>query len=75
MSQAGKGVLSKRALFYIRAELERKGTLIGPMDLLIAGHARSEGLVLVTNNTREFCRVERLVVEDWTKEQAGEMST
>ncbi len=54
----------------IRAELERQGTPIGPMDLLIAGHARSEGLVLVTNNIREFCRVERLMVEDWTREQA-----
>ena len=53
----------------IRAELERKGTPIGPMDLLIAGHARSEGLVLVTNNTREFCRVEKLMMEDWTRDQ------
>lgn len=53
----------------IRAELERKGTPIGPMDLLIAGHARSEWLVLVTNNTKEFCRVERLMVEDWTRDQ------
>lgn len=52
----------------VRAELERKGMLIGPMDLLIAGHARSEGLILVTNDTRGFCRVERLVVEDWTRE-------
>lgn len=57
----------------VRAELKGKGMPIGPMDLLIAGHARSEGLILVTNNTREFCRVEGLVVEDWTKEQAGEM--
>ncbi len=57
----------------VRAELESKGTPIGPMDLLIVGHARSEGLILVTNNTREFCRVEGLVVEDWTKEQAGEI--
>lgn len=57
----------------VRAEPESKGMPIGPMDLLIAGHARSEGLILVTNNTREFCRVEGLVVEDWTKEQAGEM--
>lgn len=56
----------------VRAELETKGMPIGPMDLLIAGHARSEGLILVTNNTREFCRVEGLVVENWTKEQAGE---
>ena len=53
----------------IRANLERKGTPIGPMDLLIAGHAKAEGLVLVTNNTREFLRVEGLMLEDWTKEQ------
>ena len=52
----------------IRADLERKGTPIGPMDMLIAGHARSEGLTLVTNNTREFFRVKGLDVEDWTKE-------
>lgn len=50
----------------IRADLERKGTPIGPMDMLIAAHARSEGLVLVTNNTREFTRVEDLPVENWT---------
>ncbi len=59
----------------VRAELESKGMPIGPMDLLIAGHARSEGFILVTNNTREFCRVEGLVVEDWTREQTGEMRT
>lgn len=52
----------------VRAELERKGTPIGPMDMLIAGHARAEELVLVTNNAREFFRVENLEVEDWTKE-------
>lgn len=52
----------------IRADLERKGTPIGPMDLLIASHARSEGLILVTNNTREFYRVNGLTVEDWTIE-------
>ena len=52
----------------IRADLERKGTPIGPLDMQIAGHAKSEGLTVVTNNTREFCRVEGLVVEDWTKE-------
>lgn len=51
----------------IRADLERKGTPIGPMDMLIAGHARAEGLILVTNNTREFFRVEDLTVEDWAK--------
>lgn len=53
----------------VRAELERKGTPIGPMDTLIAGHARYEGLILVTNNTREFSRVENLKIEDWTIEQ------
>lgn len=49
----------------VRAELEKKGAPIGPMDMLIAGHARAEGLILVTNNTREFERVEGLTVEDW----------
>ena len=51
----------------IRTALERKGTPIGPMDMLIASHAKAEGLILVTNNTREFNRVEGLVVEDWTQ--------
>jgi tRNA(fMet)-specific endonuclease VapC len=49
----------------IRADLERKGTTIGVNDLHIAGHARSEGLVLVTNNAREFKRVEGLRIENW----------
>lgn len=53
---------------WIRADLEKKGTPIGPMDLLISGHAKSENLILVTNNTREFCRVEGLELEDWTIE-------
>ena len=52
----------------IRADLERKGTPIGPLDMQIAGHAKSEGLTVITNNTREFCRVEGLAVEEWTKE-------
>lgn len=51
----------------IRAQLEKKGTPIGPMDTLIAGHAKSRGLILVTNNTREFNRVAGLTVEDWTQ--------
>ena len=50
----------------IRADLQKKGMLIGQMDLLIAAHAKSEGCVMVTNNTREFSRVEGLTVEDWT---------
>lgn len=52
----------------VRAELEKNGTPIGPMDTLIAGHARAEGMTLVTNNTREFRRVEELDVEDWATE-------
>jgi tRNA(fMet)-specific endonuclease VapC len=50
----------------IRAELRKSGTMIGANDLFIAAHARSLGLTLVTNNTREFGRVSRLVVENWT---------
>lgn len=53
----------------IKAELEKKGTPIGPMDTLIASHAKSRGLIIVTNNTREFNRVVGLSVEDWTQEQ------
>ena len=49
----------------IRARLERSGQLIGGYDVLIAGHARSRGLVLVTANLREFRRVEGLISEDW----------
>ena len=52
----------------IRAELEGLGTPIGPMDMLIAGHAKSEDLVLVTNNTREFERVKGLKLENWAAE-------
>ena len=51
----------------IRAELRRKGTPIGQMDMLIAAHAKAENLTLVTNNTREFERVEGLCLEDWTQ--------
>jgi tRNA(fMet)-specific endonuclease VapC len=50
----------------IRADLERKGTPIGVNDLHIAGHARSRGLMVVTNNTKEFSRVEGLRITDWT---------
>lgn len=49
----------------IRADLERKGTPIGVNDLHIAGHARCEGLTLVTNNLKEFERVEGLRLENW----------
>jgi tRNA(fMet)-specific endonuclease VapC len=49
----------------IRADLERKGTPIGPHDLLIASHARSSGLTLVTNNRDEFLRVSKLKLANW----------
>ena len=49
----------------IRANLEKKGTPIGVNDLHIAGHARSESLILVSNNVREFERVEGLRLENW----------
>ncbi|MEA3241633.1 MAG: tRNA(fMet)-specific endonuclease VapC [Pseudomonadota bacterium] len=49
----------------IRADLERKGAIIGTNDLHIAGHARGEAMVLVTNNPREFDRVEGLRLENW----------
>ena len=49
----------------IRAELERKGQLIGNNDLWIAAHAKAAGLTLVTNNEREFRRVRGLRVENW----------
>ena len=49
----------------IRADLERKGTPIGVNDLHIAGHARSEGLTLVSNNLHEFERVDALRLVNW----------
>lgn len=49
----------------LRSELAKAGTPIGPFDQMIAGHARSKGLILVTNNLREFNRVPGLRVEDW----------
>lgn len=52
----------------IRAILEKKGTPIGSLDTLIAAHALSEGLTVVTTNTREFKRVPGLRVVNWTKD-------
>lgn len=49
----------------IRAALEKAGTPIGSMDMLIAAHALSLGIPLATNNTREFSRVPSLSVIDW----------
>jgi tRNA(fMet)-specific endonuclease VapC len=49
----------------IRAQLEKQGTPIGVNDLHIAGQARSEGLTLVTNNEKEFRRVDGLLIDNW----------
>mgnify|MGYP002627499822 FL=1 len=51
----------------IRHDLTVKGQLIGANDLLIAAHAKSKGLTLVTNNAREFDRVTGLIVENWVE--------
>ena len=51
----------------IRADLKQRGAMIGANDLLIAAHARCLGLILVTNNTREFKRVPGLKLENWTE--------
>jgi tRNA(fMet)-specific endonuclease VapC len=50
----------------IRADLKARGAMIGANDLLIAAHARSLGLTLITNNTREFRRVRSLSIDKWT---------
>ena len=58
---------AKAAAHYgqVRAELERAGTPCGPHDMQIAGHARSEGLIVVTNNMREFGRMPGIRAENW----------
>jgi len=50
----------------IRAALEKKGQVIGAYDLLIAAHALSENLILVTNNTGEFSRIPGLSLQNWS---------
>ena len=52
----------------LRADLERAGTPIGPLDMLIAAHAMALGVTLVTSNRRELARVPGLAVEDWLAE-------
>lgn len=49
----------------IRADLEKRGTPIGPLDMMIAGHAKSLEYTIVTNNTKVFSRVSGLNVENW----------
>jgi tRNA(fMet)-specific endonuclease VapC len=49
----------------IRADLEKKGQVIGAMDMLIAAHALSLDIILVTNNSKEFSRIHNLKIENW----------
>lgn len=51
----------------LRAYLQSKGIPIGPLDMLIAGHAKAERLVLVTNNVKEFERIPDLEIENWAE--------
>lgn len=51
----------------ICAYLQKQGTSIGTMDMLIAGHAKAHHLILVTNNTREFMRIPELIIENWAE--------
>ncbi len=51
----------------VRADLEKKGTPIGPLDMMIAGHALSLGYKVVTNNVKEFSRVKGLKIENWAE--------
>ncbi|MGA0422847.1 tRNA(fMet)-specific endonuclease VapC [Escherichia coli] len=66
-------VLDQRQLLLLRRipgksgpKLARQGRPVGPFDQMIAGHARSRGLIVVTNNTREFERVAGIRLEDWS---------
>ena len=54
-----------RSYGQLRADLERRGALIGPNDMLIAAQALALGLILITNNVREFKRVKALKVKNW----------
>lgn len=58
---------TKSAEYYgrIRAKLEKAGNIIGPIDMLIASVALANNCTVITNNTREFIRIERLRVENW----------
>ena len=49
----------------IRSQLEKQGNVIGPLDMLIAAHALSKDLILITNNEKEFKRIQAVKVENW----------
>lgn len=59
----------RASVFYgrIRAALEKRGQSIGSYDLLIAAHALSEELILITNNTKEFSRIQNLTLKNWAE--------
>lgn len=59
---------ASRQFGQVKAELELQGQKIGSYDTMIAGHARSQGLIVVTNNVREFKRVEGLRVLNWLEQ-------
>ena len=61
------GVDASNCYGKIRADLEKKGTPIGPLDMMIAGHAMSLGYTVVTNNVKEFSRVRDLKIENWAE--------
>lgn len=50
----------------LKTKLKRSGKLIGPIDMLLAGQAISNNLILITNNTKEFSRVKDLEIQDWS---------
>jgi tRNA(fMet)-specific endonuclease VapC len=56
----------------IRSQLEKQGNVIGPLDLLIAAHALSNKLILITNNEKEFNRIKSLKVENWVTKNGTE---
>lgn len=66
--------MAAQAYGEVKADLQRKGTPIGPLDTLIAAHAKALGMILVTNNTGEFARVEGLNLEDWASAPKAEYS-
>jgi tRNA(fMet)-specific endonuclease VapC len=65
------GEESSVAYASIRHDLQSRGAMIGSTDLFIAAHAKSLDLTLVTNNVREFSRIEGLKVENWLEEETG----
>ena len=51
----------------LKLKLRKTGSLIGPIDMLLAAQALSKGLIIVTNNTKEFERIDGLIIENWTR--------